>query len=96
MRSGAKQSSRRVGGIVQLLKEVCSIDGAFQVHFVEPGQDCKRALFIGQGDCTYMRAEDIEGSNLLDVMISNGGVLADFAGLANLAHAYSNARHTQV
>ena len=48
------------------------------------------------GDCTYMRAEDIEGSNLLDVMISNGGVLADFAGLANLAHAYSNARHTQV
>ena len=45
---------------------MCSFDGAFQVHSVEPGQDCKRALFIGQGDCTYMRAEDIEGSNLLD------------------------------
>ena len=51
---------------------------------------------MGQGDCTYMRAEDIEGSNLLDVMISNEGVLADFPGLANLAQAYSNARHTQV
>ena len=48
-------------------------------------------MFIGQGDCTYMRAEDIEGSNLLDIVISHGGVLADFPGLANLAHAYSNA-----
>ena len=52
----------------RFLKEVCSFDGAFQVHSVEPGQDCKRALFIGQGDCTYMRAEDIEGSNLLDLL----------------------------
>ena len=38
-----------------------------------------------------MRAEDIEVSNLLDMEFSHGGVLAYFPGLANLAHAYSNA-----
>ena len=104
MRSGAKQSSRRVGGIGQLLKEVCSFDGAFQVHSVEPGQDCKRALFIGQGDCTYMRAENIKVSNMLDIVTSFGDVLADFPRLANLAKltaipslmVFVLRRHTQV
>ena len=71
------------------MKEVCSFDGAFQVHSVEPVQDCKRAMFIVQGVLTYMRAEDIEVSNLLDMEYSHGGVLAYFPGLANLAHAYS-------
>ena len=56
----------------RFLKEVCSFDGAFQVYSVEPGQDCKRALVIVQGICTYMRAEDIEVSNLLDIEISMG------------------------
>ena len=52
---------------------MCSFDGAFQVHSVEPGQDCKRALFIVQGDCTSMRAEDIKVSNLLDIVTSSNG-----------------------
>ena len=61
-------ASERILGALQgadngFLKEVWSFDGAFQVHSVEfgqvlflPGQDCKRALFIVQGDCTYMQA----------------------------------------
>ena len=48
-------------------------------------------MFIVQGVWTYMRAEDIKVSNLLDMEFSHGGVLAYFPGLANLAHAYSNA-----
>ena len=41
--------------------------------FCELGQDCKRALFIVQGDCTNMRAEDIQVSNLLDIVTSSNG-----------------------
>ena len=78
-------ATERILGALQgadngFLKEVCSFDGAFQVHSVElgqvlflPGQGCKRALFIVQGDCTSMRAEDIKVSNLLDILTSSNG-----------------------
>ncbi len=82
----------------------CSFDGAFQVHSAEPGQGCKRALFMVQGDGTYMRAENIKVSNMLDIVISFGDVLADFPRLANLAKPtaipslmfFVLRRHTQV
>jgi hypothetical protein len=41
--------------------------------FCELCQDGKRALFIVQGDCTNMRAEDTKVSNLLDIVTSSNG-----------------------
>jgi len=102
---GKHLSTERLLGALQcadngFLKAVCSLDGAFQLHTVEPGQilflpgeECHQALFLVQGDCTYLRTDETAAptgsansvtANLPDeelaveeVPLSSGGWLAE-------------------